>query len=171
MRPEVHSRREPGAPGARSVAAPARRAPIRLVQRFSASAQRVFEAWLDPVLASRWLFATATHPMTHVAIDARVGGSFCFADRGNGGGRIEHRGTYLEIVPPKLLAFTLTSEDRPLLVTRVTVEIAPLKRGCELQLTHDNVPPEDAVHTEERWTGILYGLDVTLDELSQRRPG
>jgi len=38
-----------------------------------------------------------------------------------------------------------------------------MKTGCELALTHESVPPECARHTEARWTGILYGLGVTLD--------
>jgi hypothetical protein len=51
-------------------------------------------------------------------------------------------------------------------ITRVTVEIAPLKQGCRLKLIHDNVRQEDARRLEGRWTGILYGLGVTLDPLS-----
>jgi uncharacterized protein YndB with AHSA1/START domain len=74
-----------------------------------------------------------------------------------------HTGEYIEIVPHQRLIFTLSMEKHPHVVTRVVVEIAPLKKGCELTLTHENVPPDDARHTEGRWTGILYGLGATLD--------
>jgi hypothetical protein len=48
-------------------------------------------------------------------------------------------------------------------MTRVTVEIFPLDKGCELTLTHEKVSQEHARQVEGRWTGILYGLGVTLD--------
>jgi len=64
-----------------SRSAAGRNAAIRVTRRFSASAERVFDAWLDPEVAGRWLFATALQPMTEVEIDARARGVFCFAAR------------------------------------------------------------------------------------------
>lgn len=134
-------------------------AEIRVRRRFGASAERVFDAWLDPTVAGRWLFATATRPITHVEIDARVAGAFRFAERSEG--RLtQHTGEYLEIVPPRRLAFTLVVGNRT--VTRVTVEIEPVRTGCELTLTHAGLPSDRADQSEARWTGILYGLGVTL---------
>jgi uncharacterized protein YndB with AHSA1/START domain len=142
-----------------------RRLPIRISRRFSAPPEHVFAAWLDSKVAGRWLFAIALRPMTHVEIDARVGGSFRFAERRDGE-IIEHTGEYVDIVPHRRLVFTLSMEDHWYVTTRVTVEIAPLKAGCELTLVHEDVPRHYADYTEGRWTGILYGLDVTLDSHS-----
>jgi uncharacterized protein YndB with AHSA1/START domain len=142
-------------------------AAIHVACRYSVSPERVFNAWLDPEIAGRWLFATASHPMTHVEIDARVEGSFCFAEQ-RGGESIRHTGEYIEIVPHRRLVFTLCMEEHPHATTRVKVEIVPLKTGCELVLTHKGVPPAYASHTKARWTGILYGLGVTLDSRSRR---
>lgn len=139
----------------------ATRLDIRLAQRYGAPAERVFDAWLDPALAGRWLFATATRPAARVEIDARVGGVFRFVER-RGGRETEHAGRYVEIVPPRRLVFTLSLEGSPTLMTRVTAEIVPLKTGCELRLAHENVPPELARHTEGRWSGMLYGLGTIL---------
>jgi uncharacterized protein YndB with AHSA1/START domain len=141
---------------------------IHLARRFRAPAERVFHAWLEPEVAGRWLFATAFQPMTDVHIDPRVGGSFRLAD-GQNGARTEHTGEYVEIVPHRRLVFTLAMPDRPRVVTRVTAEISPRKTGCELALTHENVPPDRADQTEARWTGVLYGLDETLKSLRRRR--
>jgi uncharacterized protein YndB with AHSA1/START domain len=138
-----------------------RYAAIRVTRRFSAPSERVFDAWLDPEIAARWLFATASRQMARVEIDPRVEGSFCFVDR-RAGEIIAHTGEYIEIVPHRRLVFTLSLENYPHVVTRVAVEIAPLRKGCELTLIHENVPPACADHTEARWTGILYGLGVTL---------
>jgi uncharacterized protein YndB with AHSA1/START domain len=134
---------------------------IRLTSRYRASPQRVFDAWLDPELAGRWLFATASRPMTHVVIDPRVGGVFHFAERRNGE-NTEHHGQYIEIVPHRRLVFTLFGENRRWGATRVTVEISPHKRGCELKLSHEDVPAEHVNHIKARWTGILYGLGEVL---------
>lgn len=138
-----------------------RRAPIRVTGEFNASPKRVFDAWLDPKIAGKWLFATASRPMARVMIDARVGGSFRFVE-GRNGQDIAHTGEYLEIVRPGRLVFTLSMEHDPKARTRVTTEIVPRQGGCELTLTHENVPPEHARHAEGRWTGILYGLGETL---------
>ncbi len=142
-------------------------AAIRVARRFRAPPERVFHAWLEPDVAGRWLFATATQPAAKVDIDARVGGAFRFAERRDGG-RTEHAGRYLEIVPHRRLVFTLATADRPRVVTRVTAEIRPLESGCELALTHENVPPDRAIETEGRWAGILYGLDETLNSPPRR---
>ena len=145
-----------------------RPAAIRITRRFSAPPEHVFDAWLDPQVAGRWLFATASRPMTRVEIDARVEGSFCFAEQRDGE-IIEYTGEYVEIVPHRRLVFTLSMEDHWHVTTRVMIEISALKTGCELKLIHEDVPSHYADYTEARWTGILYGLGVTLDSWS--KPG
>ena len=145
---------------------PARRyAAVRVSEKFRASSERVFDAWLDPEIAGQWLFATASRPMTSVTIDARAGGAFRLVDR-NDGGHIEHAGVYLEIDRPWRLAFTLCTNDGLHAMTRVLAEIArsrARKGGCELTLVHERVPGQFADRIEARWAGMLYGLGVTLD--------
>ncbi|MGH8642525.1 MAG: SRPBCC family protein [Burkholderiales bacterium] len=130
---------------------------LRVTQRFDSPPERVFDAWLDPAMAGSWLFATASRPVAEVEIDARVGGSFRFRENQ----RVAHTGKYLEIAPPRRLAFTL-ADSRAQDETRVRVEIVEVEAGCELTLTHENVPPADASRTEGRWTGMLYGLGTRL---------
>jgi uncharacterized protein YndB with AHSA1/START domain len=135
---------------------------IRVSRRFKASARRVFDAWLDPKLAGKWLFATASRPMAEVKIDGRVEGTFCLVER-HRGSIIEHTGEYLEIDPHRRLVFSLAMEQQPQAQTRVSVDIVPLETGSELVLTHRRVVRARAEDTAARWTGILYGLGVTLD--------
>lgn len=132
-------------------------ATVRVTRRFDASAERVFDAWLDPQKAGTFLFATASGRMMRADIDARVGGSFCFVDR-RGGEDIEHTGTYLQIDRPRRLVFTFSVPKYSPATTRVTIDIVPLDTGCELTLTHEGVLPEYASRTESGWTGILDGL-------------
>jgi uncharacterized protein YndB with AHSA1/START domain len=135
---------------------------IRVTRRYPAPPDRVFHAWLDPETAGKWLFATAFRPMARTAIDARVGGSFCFAER-HDRREVEYTGRYVEITPPRRLVFTLSRDEALPSTTRVVVDVVPLKAGCHVNLTHENVPGDYASRTERRWTGILYGLGVTLE--------
>lgn len=142
---------------------------VRVRQRFSVPAERVFNAWVDPATAGKWLFATAWRPMSRVKINARAGGSFRFED-GRNGENVVQTGKYVEIERPRRLVFTLSGGTRRRSSTCVSVEIVPLEKGCELTLTHEGVPQNDASRTEGRWTGILYGLGVTLEARDPRRP-
>jgi uncharacterized protein YndB with AHSA1/START domain len=149
----------PSAPGATRGAAHV--AALRLTQCYEAQPERVFDAWLDPAVAARWLFATAAAPISHVTLDARVAGSFRFVDRRRNA-IVEHAGRYLEIVRPRCLRFTLTMENIHV-VTTVSVTITPLDGGCTLALSHAGVPLAVASYAEARWAGMLYGLGEILN--------
>ena len=138
---------------------------IRIRERFHASPRRIFDAWLDPATAGRWLFATASQPMAHVTIDARTGGSFRFADQ-NGTAIGECTGRYVELVPNRRVVFTLDS-PRCAGPTLVTVAITPRETGCMLELIHAALSGDEARYFEDRWTGILYGLGVELDAMPE----
>jgi uncharacterized protein YndB with AHSA1/START domain len=134
---------------------------LRISRRFDALPQRIFDAWLNPRLAPRWLFATASRPIAHVEIDPHVGGAFCFVDWYRGE-VTQYSGRYVEIVPCSRLIFTLVLPFAPQLATRVNVGIASANRGSRLTIVHENVPSADACDVGGRWTGMLYGLGVTL---------
>ncbi len=113
---------------------------LRVTRRFAASPERVFDAWLDPDTAAKWLFATPAGRMVRVAIDARVGGKFVFVDRRNGED-IEHAGEYLEIDRPRRLVFTFVVAKFSSHSTRVSIDIEPMATGCELTLTPSGFGP------------------------------
>jgi uncharacterized protein YndB with AHSA1/START domain len=136
-------------------------ATVRISRHFDASAERVFDAWLDPRRAGRWLFATATGQMVRAAIDARVGGSFVFIDRRNGED-IEHSGEYLEIDRPKRLVFRFVVPKYSSVYTRVAIDIVPVGAGCDLTLVHEGVLPEYQQQTQSGWQAILAALAVQL---------
>jgi uncharacterized protein YndB with AHSA1/START domain len=135
---------------------------LRVTHRFTASAERVFDGWLDPQKAGKWLFATAAGQMVRVEIDARVGGRFIFTDRRNGED-VEHVGEYLEIDRPRRLVFTFGVPKYSEVFTRVTIEIVPAGSGCELTLMHEGVLPEWQSRTESGWTMLFAGLAAVVD--------
>lgn len=139
---------------------------IRLVRRFKASPERVFDAWLDPAIARRWLFAVEGGEMVRVDVDARVGGWFNFTRRMDRQD-VEHVGEYLVIERPTRLVFTFGVPLYSPEFDRVAVEISPLDDGCELTLTNDMSPQiftEWGEKTREGWTMILTSLARELGE-------
>ena len=134
---------------------------VRVSRRFGASAERVFDAWLDPARAGKFLFATVTGRMVRAEIDARVGGKFVFTDRRDGED-VEHTGKYFEIDRPRRLVFTFAVPKYSKDVTRVTIEIVAHDAECQLTLTHEGVYPEYASRTESGWAGILEGLAASI---------
>jgi uncharacterized protein YndB with AHSA1/START domain len=140
---------------------------VLVVRRvFDAPPERVFDAWLDPAVAGKWLFAADTGEMVRVEIDARVGGRFVFTDR-RAGEDFEHTGEYLQIDRPRRLVFNFSVPKYSTVVTRATIDIVPVGAGCELMLTHEGVLPEWLEPTRAGWTGILGKL---ANSLAHNRP-
>jgi len=130
---------------------------VTVTRPFECSPESVFDAWLDPAKAGKFLFATPGGEMTKVEINAIPAGRFLIVER-RGGQEVEHLGEYFEIHRPRRLAFTFVVPKYSPVSTRVSIEIEPLKIGCELRLTHAGVPEANAAKTEEGWGGILDGL-------------
>ena len=137
-------------------------ATVVVSRRFEASPERVFDAWLDPARAAKFLFATPTGEIVKVEIDARLGGSFLVVDRRPDIGEAEHFGRYVEIDRPRRLAFDFALSKDMTDATRVTIDIRPVGEGCELTLTHEGVWQDYAERTEGGWTTILEGLAAAL---------
>jgi uncharacterized protein YndB with AHSA1/START domain len=138
---------------------------VRVTRRFDASPERVFDAWLDPQTAGKWLFATPTGEMTRVQIDPRVGGKFLLIRRD--GEDVEHIGEYLEINRPRRLVFAFKVPKYSAENTKVSIDIVPDGKGCNLTLTHEGVLPEWTDRTKQGWTMILDGLASQLEQPTQ----
>src|SRR5262245_33779707 len=136
---------------------------IRISRGYDFPAERVFDAWLDPEKARKFLFATSKGQMVRAEIDARVGGAFNFTDRRDGVDA-EHIGEYLEIDRPRRLVFTFHTERGSTDLSRVTIDITPRGGGCELTLTHEIDPKwaDYKARTEAGWTTILDGFASVL---------
>jgi uncharacterized protein YndB with AHSA1/START domain len=147
---------------------PARFVEATVTHRFTASAERVFDAWLDPAMVRIW--AAQPSPgrdhidVRRVEIDARVGGRFTFSDM-RAEGEAVHWGYYREIDRPRRLVFTwFTSEEEERSETSVvTLSIRPLSGGgCEATIVHqmDAKWAEYIQQTETGWGGMLRQIDA-----------
>ena len=147
-------------------------APVRVTHRYNQPPDRVFDAWLNPALASKFFFATRTGSILLCEIDATVGGQFLVTDRRPHADEdesffhAEHRGTYVEIERPHRLAFDMGVEPYAAAITRVTIDIVPLGVSmCEIVLTHNlgqNVDRAVAERDRQGWERMLDQLDKVL---------
>jgi uncharacterized protein YndB with AHSA1/START domain len=141
---------------------------IRVTHRFAAKAERVYDAFLDPEKAARFLFATPTGQIVRCDIDARVGGAFSIVDRRNGED-VTHTGTYVELDRPHRIVFTFLVEKYSSESSTVTIDIRPLSRGCELTLTQE-IPAAFAAFEERTRSGWTAILDVAAELLVDEAP-
>ena len=135
---------------------------LTVTHRYAAAPERVFDAWLDPAIAGKFLFATPTGTMIKVEIDAKVGGRFNFTDRRPDMGDVEHVGAYLEIDRPRRLVFSFRVPKFSDQATTITLDFTPSGSGCEVTLTHQGVLDEYVKQTEQGWGMILDGLAGAL---------
>jgi uncharacterized protein YndB with AHSA1/START domain len=134
---------------------------IRVSRHIPVAPERAFDAWLNPSVASRWLFATPDGEIVRCDIDPRPGGAFVITDR-RGGEDVEHVGTYLEIDRPGRLAFRFgvpkySSEESSV---EVTVEAAD--SGADVTIETRDVPAEWREQTEQGWRELLGRLEEVL---------
>jgi uncharacterized protein YndB with AHSA1/START domain len=139
-----------------------------MTHRFDASAERVYDALLDPSHASKFLFATPTGQIVRCEIDARVGGTFTIVDRRDGED-VVHTGKYLALERPRRIVLTLSVPKYSKDEDTVTIDIAPLAKGCELTLTHEmkSTDAQARKRAEDGWTAIL---DVAAELLVSEKP-
>lgn len=139
---------------------------VRVIRRFNAEGERVFDAWLDPAMIGQFLFGPALRDeeVLHLTVDARVGGSFSFLVRRQGQ-EIDHVGTYQEIDRPRRLVFTWGVAGSSADESRVLIDVVPVESGCELTLTHEMDPKwaDYADRTRAGWTKMLDALGKTFD--------
>lgn len=138
---------------------------LTVTRAFAAPPERVFDAWLDPADAARFLFATPAGRITTVEIDARVGGEALIVDR-RAAGDARHRLRFEVIDRPRRLVFLFAADPAEEGEwTRVTIAIEPSPGGCTLTLTHEMDPQwaEWETQTRDGWTMILASLAPVVE--------
>lgn len=132
---------------------------VKVSRNFQATAESVFDAWLDPKQAGKFLFVTPTGVMKKVEIEGRVGGKFCIIETRDGVDA-DHEGEYLKIERPHHLHFSFGGKPFP--ATYVTLDISKNEIGCTLNLVHEGVWIDYEASVIQGWTSILENLALVL---------
>ncbi len=138
---------------------------IRVERTINAPAERVFDAWLDPVWIGRFMFGPHLRDEHIVSLsnEPRVGGVFNYRVTRQGV-EINHTGTYREIDRPRRLVFTWGVDAEQGDLSVVTIELTPHGESCVLVLTHRLHPDwaEYAERTQQGWSKIVGDLVASL---------
>lgn len=140
---------------------------VKVARDFDITAEPLFDAWLEPERASKFLFATPTGVMKICEIDPVVGGRFCIIET-RGTVDAEHRGSYRQIDRPHQLSFSLDSD--PKTSTNIIISISKTNTGCRLRLKHEGVSKGYEDKVIEGWTNILQTLAQLLMDENQPKP-
>ena len=135
-------------------------APAAVVVRrtIAASAEDLFDAWLDPVALAIWLRPGSGIHATVSKVDARVGGRFEINMRADSG-VIPHSGEYRVIDRPRKLVFTWFSPHTGERDSLVTVDFLPRGKQTEIIVTHEQLPENKREAHNGGWTRALEKLD------------
>ena len=139
----------------------------KTVHEFKASAERVFDAWLDPIKVRSWVaqavpgHAPFRYPENR---DRRKGRRqvhlLGHARRWRGGAW----GYYLEIDRPRKLVFSwfTSEEEEQENKSVVTLTIEPIAKGCRATIVHsmDERWAEYLKQTETAWGSMLRKIDM-----------
>lgn len=134
---------------------------VRAERVLSVPMEAAFAAWLDPVTASKFLFATEHGTILRCDIDGQEGGEFTIVDRREDED-IEHAGEFVEIAAPRSIVFDFSVNQSP--VSRVAVNLAPERDGTRVTLTHtmDAQWANYADRARKGWETILEKLERAL---------
>ena len=137
---------------------------VTVRREIAASAQDLFDAWLDGQSLGSWLRPGSTRE-TRAETDPQVGGTFRIVmvdDESS----VEHTGTYREIDRPRRLVFTWSSPATRFRDSIVTVTFQPSSSSSTVVEIHQvGLPDEEArVGHHAGWSDALRELDRTTQQ-------
>lgn len=134
---------------------------LSVSRNIAAPRDKVFKAWLDPIMLAKFMKPMAGTKVPKVTSDATEGGRFEIV-MAIGEDEIPHSGIYKEISPHERLVFTWESPFS-LPDSTVTLDFAEADGGTDVTLTHVKFPSQESLDNHKGgWTGILESLAASL---------
>lgn len=135
---------------------------VNIKKTINAPIEKVFDAWLEPSMLTRFILPAPGMPRPEVENDPREGGRFSIIML-VGDDRIPHTGSYLTLNRPRQLVFSWESpystDD-----STVTLDFTAVNDNATLvELTHVKFLHEEARSDHEGgWSNILDKLDELI---------
>ncbi|MDB6100321.1 MAG: hypothetical protein JWO52_320 [Gammaproteobacteria bacterium] len=127
---------------------------IVCTRRFEASCDKLFGAWVNPSILTKWLFTTATSELHRAEFEPWEGGNWTVVDRSEGE-YFAATGQYLQIDRPHRLIFTFGMLQLSAQFVHVAVDITRAAAGSELTLTHEYLPWMGTRSPEKGWHAMF----------------
>jgi uncharacterized protein YndB with AHSA1/START domain len=143
-----------------------REAQAQVTRRLSAPPERIFAAFASAELVARWLSPSPAIELQVLAYDFQLHGRYRFAYHVPTGQIMHVHGSFLEIVPPRVLVFSWIIEppdEHAGIDSEVRVSIAGVLGGSVLTIVHERLdrPGASGRHTAG-WLGALDRLETIL---------
>lgn len=135
---------------------------VTLKRHFDASPERVYDAWVNPEIASKWLFAGKTSTAADYILDVQVGGEYRITRQGDAGKKYVAVGKYEVLDRPRKLVFTFAMPQFAVDVGTVEVNIVPDEDGSLVTFTQHGDRPGYEKSTAHGWEGMFIRLERTL---------
>lgn len=135
---------------------------VNIKKTINAPIEKVFDAWLDPAMLTRFILPMPGMPQPEVETDPREGGRFSIVMQ-VGDDKIPHTGSYLSLERPSRLVFSWESpysaDD-----SKVTLDFTEIDAATtSVELTHVKFLHEEARSDHEGgWGNILDQLDEVI---------
>jgi uncharacterized protein YndB with AHSA1/START domain len=134
---------------------------VNIDKIINAPIEKVFDAWLNPKMLSKFMRGMPDMAETDVETDAREGGHFTFIMH-LGDEKIPHTGKYLDISRPDRLVFTWESQYSVVDNSTVTLKFTKIDDNkTNISLSHVKFIDEEARSAHEGGWGHV------LDELNE----
>ena len=153
--------------GESSIATPGEQTVNLVVRRtIKASAQRLFEAWTQPVHLHKW-WGPKSVTCEKAEVDLRVGGGYRIGNRFPDGKFVWIVGEFERIVPPHELVYSWRMEPESQISERVTVRFEPRDSATEVIVVHERMASAAIREGHESgWNDCLNGLMAYMDQVA-----
>ena len=133
---------------------------LNVSRLIKATPKRIYDAWLDPAMMTRFMFPRPDMHITDTACDPKVGGRFRVVMVGDK--EYPHEGTYKELTPYSKLVFTWEAPwSAP--DSTVTITLTPEGDATRVDLSHIRFLSEESRDNHaEGWAGMLVNLETYL---------
>jgi uncharacterized protein YndB with AHSA1/START domain len=129
-----------------------------------ASAERIFEALINPAERMKWWGMEGRFQIKYMESDLRPGGKWMMSGDGMGGRPFTVAGTYREIERPRLLVFTwLPDWQGDSVESVVRFDLEEKDDVTTVRLTHSGLTSEISRASHRGWPQILGWLQAHVE--------